>query len=180
MCADGSAVGFDIGIWAGGFRVPALARSSGLAMTVNGRARVDDRMRSVSDRDVYVIGDTAAVCGAWGDQLAMGCRTGGFTAPKAADAVAARLTGRAVDPFRFRYFHECISMGRRHGLVQFLNADGSTKERILTGRTAIVYKNATLNGARVYFDHPGPAFARRRHVSARLASVTNLAERASR
>ena len=25
VCADGSAIGFDVGIWAGGFRVPALA-----------------------------------------------------------------------------------------------------------------------------------------------------------
>lgn len=161
---DGEHLGFDLAFWAGGFGVPALAREAGLAVTATGRARVSDRLQSVSHPDVYVIGDAAAVCGPWGDEFAMGCRTGGFTGPKAADVVAARLTGREADPLRFRYLHECISLGRKQGVVQFLNADGSPKQRILTGRKAIMYKNAVLNGGRSVFRHPGPAFARRRHL----------------
>jgi NADH dehydrogenase FAD-containing subunit len=164
VLANGRSVRFDLAFWAGGFSVPALAREAGLAVTAAGRARVDDRLQSVSHPDVYVIGDAAAVCGSWGDELAMGCRTGGFTGPKVADVVAARLTGRTVGPLRFRYIHECISLGRKHGVVQFLNADGSVKQRILTGRKAITYKNATLNGARMFFRYPGRALARRRHV----------------
>jgi NADH dehydrogenase len=164
ILSNGRSVGFDLGFWAGGFGVPALARDAGLAVTATGRARVDDRLQSVSHPDVYVIGDAAAVCGSWGDEFAMGCRTGGFTGPKVADVVAARLTGREVEPFKFRYIHECISLGRKHGVVQFLNADGSVKQRILTGRKAIMYKNATLNGGRMVFKHSGPALARRRHL----------------
>jgi hypothetical protein len=49
--------------------------------------------------------------------------------------------------------------------VQFLHADGSPKERILTGRKAIAYKNVTLNGARIVFRWPGPVVPRRRHVA---------------
>lgn len=162
--ADGGRVGFDLAFWAGGFGVPALARQAGLAVTATGRARVGDRLQSVSHPDVYVIGDAAAVCGPWGDEFAMGCRTGGFTGPKVADVVAARLTGRDVGPLGFRYLHECISLGRRQGVVQFLHADGSPKQRILTGRKAILYKNATLNGGRGVLRHPGPALARRRRL----------------
>jgi hypothetical protein len=81
-----------------------------------------------------------------------------------ADVIAARLTGRQPGPFRYRYFHECISLGRRHGVVQFLAADETPKERVLTGRAAIAYKNATLNGARLMFRWPGPYPARRRHL----------------
>jgi NADH dehydrogenase FAD-containing subunit len=94
----------------------------------------------------------------------MGCRTGAFTGPGVADVIAARLAGRTPKPFRYRYFHECISLGRKRGLVQFLAADETPHERILTGRRAIAYKNATLNGVQVLFRWPGPYFSRRRHI----------------
>jgi len=176
---QGRRVPFDVGFWAGGFGVPALARASGLAVTAQGRARVDSRMQSVSHPDVYVIGDAAAVAGSWGEEFAMGCRTGGFTGPKVADVVAARLTGRETGPLRFRYIHECISLGRRHGVVQFLDADGAPKPRILTGRKAITYKNAVLNGARLVFGHAGPALARRRHLVDAGTAATPAAARQS-
>lgn len=159
---DGRKVWYDAAVWAGGFRVPDLARDAGLEVDPTGRVRVGSDLRSLSHPDVYVVGDAAAVPGPWGEQLAMGCRTGGLTAPKAADAVVARLTGGATGPFRFRYIHECLSLGRRHGLVQFLAADGTPTERVLTGRAAIAYKNSTLSGARVLMRHPGPVVPRRR------------------
>ena len=161
---DGDHVPFDLCLWAGGFRVPALARDSGLAVNGHDRALVHRNLESVSHPGVFVIGDAAAVSGAWGSELAMGCRTGGFTGPRVADVIAARLTGREPGQFRYRYIHECISLGRRHGLIQFLNADESPKPTILTGRKAIAYKNATLNGAKMLFRHPGPVLTRRRHL----------------
>lgn len=165
VLADGRRVAFDLCVWAGGFTVPTLARKAGLAVNPADRALVDATFRSVTDPDVYVIGDAAAIAGAWGEQLAMGCRTGGFTGPKVADIIAARLTGRDPEPFAYRYIHECISLGRQHGLVQFLNRDETPKDHILTGRTAIMYKNATLNGAKLLFRHSGPMLARRRHLN---------------
>ncbi|GLY67581.1 NAD(P)/FAD-dependent oxidoreductase [Amycolatopsis taiwanensis] len=162
---DGDRIPFDICLWAGGFRVPTLARDSGLAVNGEDRVLVDKTLESVSHPGIYAIGDAAAVPGPWGCELAMGCRTGGFTGPKVADILAARLAGRAPEPFRYRYIHECISLGRKHGLIQFLNADESPKQRILTGRRAIAYKNMTLNGAKILFRHTGPALARRRHLT---------------
>jgi NADH:ubiquinone reductase (H+-translocating) len=40
-----------------------------------------------------------------------------------ADTIAARLTGRDPKLFKYRYFHECISLGSRHGMVQLHNPD---------------------------------------------------------
>ncbi|MCW2549903.1 MAG: dehydrogenase, FAD-containing subunit [Mycobacterium sp.] len=160
----GGELPFDACVWAGGFSVPQLARACGLEVDAAGRARVDANLRSLSHPDIYVIGDAAAVSGPWGSELSMGCRTGGFTGPQVADAIAARLTGREPKPFKFRYFHECISLGRRRGVVQFLNADELPKNRVLTGRAAIAYKNMTLNGAQLLFRHPGPYLARRRRL----------------
>jgi NADH dehydrogenase FAD-containing subunit len=172
VLADGRRVAFELCVWAGGFRVPALARKAGLAVNQADRALVDATFRSVTHPDVYVIGDAAAIAGAWGEQLAMGCRTGGFTGPKVADIIAARLTGRNPQPFAYRYIHECISIGRRHGLVQFLNRDETPKDQILTGRKAIMYKNATLNGAKLLFRHTGPILARRRHLNPTETAAT--------
>ena len=171
LITDGGRVGFDTCVWAGGFSVPALARRSGLAVNDTGRALVDPTLRSLSHPDVYVIGDAAAAAGPWGAQLAMGCRSGGFTGPQVADIVAARLVGREPKPFRYRYFHECISLGRRRGLVQFLAADETPHDRILTGRRAIHYKNMTLRGAQLLFRWPGPYLSRRRHVSPPAAPI---------
>jgi len=166
----GAVVPFDVCVWAGGFTVPYLAASAGLEVTPEGRAVVDGTLRSRSHRDVFVIGDAAAVTGWWGDRLAMGCRSGGFTGPKVADVVAAELTGRhPARPLRFRYFHECISLGRRRGLVQFLHRDERPANLILTGRKAIHYKDATLNGGKFLFRLPGPYLMPRRR---RLAAPT--------
>jgi len=165
LLTDGATIPFDLCVWAGGFRVPALAEASGLATNATGRAVVDSTLQSISHPGVYVIGDAAAVPGAWGDEIAMGCRSGGFTGPKLADILAARLAGQEPRPFAFRYYHECISLGRKQGLVQFLNADESPKNKILTGRKAIAYKNLVLNSAKILFRQPGPFPARRRHLA---------------
>lgn len=163
---DGEQAAADICVWAGGFSVPDLATRAGLEVTHRGRAVVDGSMRSRSHPDVYVIGDAAAIPGSWGSELAMGCRTGGATGPKVADVVSAALTGdRPAGSMRYRYVHECISLGRRRGLVQFLHADESPRDRILTGRLAMLYKNATLRSALLLFAHPGPYVAPRRHLA---------------
>jgi NADH:ubiquinone reductase (H+-translocating) len=168
---DGGNVPFDLCVWAGGFSVSSLAHDSGLAVNAQGRVRVDSTLASISHPDVYAIGDAAAVAGDWGEQLAMGCRTGGFTGPHVADVIAGRLTGQSPRRFTFRYLHECISLGRRRGLVQFLHSDQRPTNRVLTGRAAVLYKNATLNGAHLLFRHPGPYLPRRRHVASPVAEA---------
>ena len=48
--------------------------------------------------------------------------------------LAAQIKGEeTARPFRFRYVMRCISLGRKDGLVQFVGADDSPRERILTG-----------------------------------------------
>jgi NADH dehydrogenase FAD-containing subunit len=164
--SDGPGPSFDLCLWAGGFVVPPLAADAGLAVDARGRVITDRTLRSVSDPAVYAIGDAAAVPGPWGTALAMGCRTGAFTGPTAADAIVARLTDRPAPQFRFRYLHECLSLGRRRAVIQFLHRDGTPTEHTLRGRPAIAYKNTVLDSGRWAAGHPGPYRLRpRRHVS---------------
>lgn len=161
MLAGGRHLPHDLFVWAGGFAVPSLARDAGMEVNAQGRVLVDATMRSRSHPDVYAIGDAAAASGAWGKALAYGCRSGGFTGPYAADAIADRLAGRTPRPFRFRYFHECVSLGRKDAFIQFLRADESPHRYVLTGRPAVWYKNIVLTSAKTLFRRPGPYLPRR-------------------
>ena len=165
-------VPFDVCVWAGGFVVPQLAAEAGLRVDAAGRVVTTSSLHSVSHDDVFAIGDAAAVPGPWGTALAMGCRTGGFTGPIAADAVVARLSGRTAPTFKFRYIHECISLGRQRHVIQFLDKDGTAVSRTLRGRKARLYKNVVLNAGRWTAKHPGPYRpVRRRHVSSSQSPV---------
>jgi NADH dehydrogenase FAD-containing subunit len=168
--ADGRDVAHDICVWAGGFAMPSMARDAGLEVNAQGRVLVDETMRSVSHPEVYAIGDAVAVAGSWGAALAYGCRSGGFTGPYAADAIAARLADKTPSPFTFRYFHECVSLGRKDAVIQFLAADETPHQFVLTGRAAVQYKDIVLGSARWLFRFSGPYGPRRRFVPTRQAS----------
>lgn len=159
---DGTTLRSDLTFWAAGFRPNPLVAASGLAVDDTGRAEVGRTLRSVSHPDVWVVGDAAAVPGPWGSCLAMGCRTGSFTGPAAAEAIAATLGGRRARPLHYRYTHECVSLGRGQGVVQFLRADGRPARSMLTGRAAMAYKNATLRSGLFGLRRPGPFRPRRR------------------
>lgn len=151
---DGEHVGSDFVVWTTGFTVPPLAREAGLAVDDAGRMIVDDTLRSVSHPEVYGVGDAAAVHRADGQELRMACATGLPAAQVAVRAVIARLAGREPKPIRFRYVNQCISLGRRDGLIQFVRADDSPKEAVLTGRLAALYKELIVRGALQAQRHP--------------------------
>ncbi|MFE6306680.1 NAD(P)/FAD-dependent oxidoreductase [Nocardiopsis sp. NPDC057823] len=152
--ADGRLVPADTTVWTAGFRVPELAGAAGLEVTGTGRMVVDEGLRSVSHPEVYGVGDAAAARRSDGRELRMACATGIPGAQHAVRSMAARLAGRPVRPMRFRYFNQCLSLGRRRGLIQFVRADDSPVERILTGRAAAVYKEAMVRGAYLAQRHP--------------------------
>ncbi|HEY0451675.1 NAD(P)/FAD-dependent oxidoreductase [Actinophytocola sp.] len=155
LLAGGEHVAADFVVWTTGFTVPPLAREGGLAVDPAGRMIVDDTMRSVSHPDVYGIGDAAAVRRADGQELRMACATGLPAAQATVRAITARLAGREPTPFRFRYVNQCISLGRRDGLIQFVRGDDSPREAVLTGRFAALYKEIIVRGALQVQRHPG-------------------------
>src|ERR1700754_885641 len=154
VLADGEHVASDFVVWTTGFTVPPLAREAGLAVDGDGRMVVDETMRSVSHPDVYGAGDAAAVHLESGQELRMACATGGPIAQGAVRAVGARQAGREPKRLRFRYVNQCISLGRRNGLIQFVHGDDSPRESVLTGRVAALYKEIVVRGALSIQRHP--------------------------
>ena len=147
VLADGATIEAGLTVWATGFVAPTLARQAGLAVDGNGRILVDDTLRSRSHPEIYAVGDSAAAHRAGGQQLRMSCATGVPTGRCAAAAITARLAGREPSPLRFRYVIQCISLGRRDGLIQFVHSDDSPHKSVLTGRAAARCKELVVRGA---------------------------------
>ncbi|MGW2644171.1 NAD(P)/FAD-dependent oxidoreductase [Streptomyces sp. NPDC001393] len=164
--ADGASVPAAVTVWTTGFAVHPIARATALEVTGAGQIVVDATMRSVSHPDVYAVGDAAMAMGPGKKPLRMSCASGGFTAWQAADAIAARLTGGKVPNVPIRYYNQCISLGRREGLIQYVTADDRAVRAALTGRLAALYKELVCKGAAWSVAHPtlGMPTRRRRVV----------------
>lgn len=140
LTGDGSALPFDICVWATGFGVSPLARQSGLRVNPAGQIVIDARLRSVSHPDIYAVGDAASFAPESGLSLRMACATALPMAVQAADNLSAWLRGKPEQPFGFGYLIRCISLGRRRGLIQFVDADDRPQPRIITGTAGALIK----------------------------------------
>ncbi|WP_033820959.1 NAD(P)/FAD-dependent oxidoreductase [Kitasatospora sp. MBT63] len=132
----------DLVAWAASMEPHPLAATAGLAVTPDGRARVDEYLRSVSHPEVYVIGDAAEVTVPGTGTLRMGCAT----AQPMGLYLGKRLAGRTSAPFAFRYGLQCLSLGRREALVQLIHRDDSMRPTAVRGTLARLTKAAIVNG----------------------------------
>jgi NADH dehydrogenase FAD-containing subunit len=144
---DGRAIPAAVTVWTTGFAVHPIAKATALEVTGSGQIVVEETMRSVSHPDVYAIGDAAMAMGPGEKPLRMSCASGGPTAWQAADAIAARLTGGKLPNMPLRYFNQCISLGRKEGVIQYVTADDRAVRAALTGRIAAGYKELVCKGA---------------------------------
>ncbi|MFD7321410.1 NAD(P)/FAD-dependent oxidoreductase [Streptomyces sp. NPDC059875] len=145
--ADGASIPAAVTVWTTGFAVHPIAQATTLELTDTGQIVVDRTMRSVSHPDVYAVGDAAMAMGPGEKPLRMSCATGTPMAWQAADTIAARLTGGKIPNTPIRYFNQCISLGRKDGLIQYVTADDRAVKGALTGRLAAVYKELICKGA---------------------------------
>lgn len=152
--ADGTVRPSALTVCTTGFRAPGLAGTTSLALADTGQIVVDTTMRSISHPSVYAVGDAALAPGPGGRPLRMSCASGIPTAWQAADAIAARMRGRRVPMFPIRYAAQCISLGRRDGLVQFVTADDRALPMTLTGGFAARLKELICTGAAWAVRHP--------------------------
>jgi NADH dehydrogenase len=97
----------------------------------------------------------------------MSCASGIPMAWRAADALAARLTGRSIPEKTIGYSLQCISLGRRDGLIQFVTPDDRVKSSVVTGRMGARIKEFVCAGAAWSIAHPTVLLpSRRRRITA--------------
>ncbi|GAA2100420.1 NAD(P)/FAD-dependent oxidoreductase [Actinomadura alba] len=137
--AGGELVHSDATLWTSGVRIAPLAADAGIAADGRGRVITDATLRSVSAPQVHAVGDAAAIRQAWGGVHGT-CQSGIPTAAYTADTIVALVRGRRVRPFRFGYFHQPVSLGRRDAVIQFTHPDDTPRRWFLSGRAAVAYK----------------------------------------
>lgn len=165
--ADGRTIPAGVTVWTAGFAVHPIAAATTLAVAETGQIVVDDTMRSVSHPDVYAVGDAAYARGGHGTPLRMSCASGIPTAHLAADAIAARLTGRPVPENKIGYSVQCVSLGRHDAVIQQVTPDDLAKPSAVTGKTAARIKELVCRSAAWSVAHPTMLVpARRRHLVA--------------
>ncbi len=148
----GETVEADLVLWTSGVRVSPLAAKAGLEVDGHGRIITDPQLRSMSDPNVYAVGDSAAVQQGYG--LMHGtCQSGMPTGVHAATSIVRELNGKQPKRFRFGYIHIPVSLGRADAVIQFVRPDETPKRLSLTGRRAVWYKE-TVSSA------PWPSFQR--------------------
>ncbi|MCX5411320.1 NAD(P)/FAD-dependent oxidoreductase [Streptomyces sp. NBC_00059] len=178
--ADGTSLPAAVTLWTTGFAVHPIAEATTLEVGATGQIVVDGTMRSVSHPDVYAIGDAALAQGPGDKPLRMSCASGVPAAWQAADALAARLTAGKTPTTAPRYFNQCISLGRKEGLIQYVTADDRAVRAALTGRLAAAYKELVCKGAAWGVANPLLGLpARRRRIAQDQPRETAPAEAAA-
>lgn len=117
----------------------AIATAAGIATDDRGPILTGTTLRSVSHPQVHAVGDAASARMDFG-QLHGSCQSGLPTAQYTADAIARLVRGKTVKPFRFGYFHQPVSLGRKDAVIEFTKADSTPVGMRLTGRGAVWYE----------------------------------------
>jgi len=136
----GTVVPSDVTVWTASFAVPDLARSSGLPVDTIGRLLVDEQLRAVGHPDILGAGDAVRPPDSVGAHLRMGCAIAMPIGAHAADTALAMLRGGTPAKLDVGFAAQCISIGRKDGVIQLLTrADRPTALRI-TGRPGAYIK----------------------------------------
>jgi len=144
----GSEIAVDLTVWCGGFAAQPLMADSGLPVDPRGLLAVDSTLRSVAHDNVIGAGDAAAIPDfPNGARYRMTCQAGMPSGAHAADTALALLRGEEPKPFDFGYIHQPLSLGRRDGLIQWVDRADRPKEKVLVGRRAAIYKELLTWGA---------------------------------
>ncbi len=125
----------DLSLWAVVSGVPDLVYDSNLRVNDEGRAVVDDFLRSVDDQRIFVVGDCAAVPGA-----RMACATAAPQGAHAADTLIRMVSGREPKRYSMGYVGQAVSLGRHDGVIQMVRRDDSPRDLHISGRSAAFVK----------------------------------------
>jgi NADH dehydrogenase len=141
--ADGTRIAAAISVVATGMEATPLGPGLNLRSGASGRIAVNSQLLAAGTSNVFVIGDLAApplAASGPAQTTRMACATAMPLGAHAGDQVARLIGGEDLKPYRFGYVLQCISLGRRNGVVVFVDADDQPTGRVITGRTAALMK----------------------------------------
>lgn len=141
--ADGRELPGDVTVWTAGFGVPDLAARSGLTTDRVGRLITDETLTSVDNDRIIAAGDAAAPSNL---PLRMSCQAAIPLGAQAANTVLSRIAGAEPKALNQAFTGQCLSLGRRAGLIQIAHLDDRPMPLYVSGRAAASIKEAVCNG----------------------------------
>jgi NADH dehydrogenase FAD-containing subunit len=141
--SDGRELPSAVTIWTAGFGVPDLAARSGLACDRIGRLLTDETLTSVADDRIVAAGDASAPSNL---PLRMSCQAAIPLGAQAANTVLSRIAGTEPAALNQAFTGQCISLGRRAGLIQLAHLDDRAMRLHVAGRVAASVKEAVCKG----------------------------------
>ncbi|KUI29396.1 pyridine nucleotide-disulfide oxidoreductase [Mycobacterium sp. IS-1496] len=141
--SDGRRLSSAVTVWTAGFGVPDLAARSGLATDRIGRLLTDETLTSVDDARIVAAGDASAPSDL---PLRMSCQAAIPLGAQAANTVLSRIAGAEPKVLNQAFTGQCISLGRRAGLIQLAHLDDRVMPLHIGGRVAASIKETVCKG----------------------------------
>jgi NADH dehydrogenase FAD-containing subunit len=135
----------DLCIWTGGFVVSPLAREAGLSVNERDQVLVNPFLHSVSNPEIYAIGDAALPAENPGvSHVRMSAFTAGIMGAHGADCLRAELAGKTPKPLSFAYTAQAIALGQHHAIFFPLSPDDKAIPPYITGRFGAFTREAFI------------------------------------
>ncbi|GAK45698.1 FAD-dependent pyridine nucleotide-disulfide oxidoreductase [Tepidicaulis marinus] len=140
VLGNGARHGFDTLLWCAGFAVPDIARRSGLAVDEAGRVRTNAELQALGHPEILAAGDACAVAGMDGGPYRASCAMAMPMGIQAAENAARLIKGRSPKPHNAAYLFRCISLGRKDGIIQYVDKFDRANSKIKTGKAGARHK----------------------------------------
>ncbi len=140
VTTDAGELPSDVTVVTTGMRAAPFAAASGLTTDAHGRLVTDAALRSVDDSRIIGAGDAAAAPAAVGAHLRMSCAAAFPLGVSAGRTVADVVAGRDPAPLSAGFLVQCLSLGRRRGVLQLVRPDDRPRSHAVTGRAGAAVK----------------------------------------
>ena len=135
--ASGKVIPADLAVWAAGIRAPEFLREiDGLETDRIDRLVVTPTLQTTRDPAIFAFGDCAAAPWRDNEVLPPRAQTAHQQASYLAKAIAARLRGETLKPFRYKDFGSLVSLGHHEtlgNLMGFIRGKGIRLEGFIAG-----------------------------------------------
>jgi NADH:ubiquinone reductase (non-electrogenic) len=139
--ADGSAIPYGLLLWSTGNTATRFAASVDLPRDRQSRLLIDEYFRVKGCEDIYALGDCSVIEGA---PLPATSQVAQQQGKYLASALNRRLTGRPVEPFRYRHLGMLAYVGSNRALADLENFKGSGWATWLFWRSAYLSRIVSL------------------------------------
>ncbi len=117
VLTNGTKINFDFMIFAGGTMIAPCLKETKLSKTAKGQFEVDDYLRSVDDKNIYIVGDAAALKSKKGTPLPPTAQTAIQSGKLAAINILATLKNKKLKPSNLKLKGIAIALGGRYAVI---------------------------------------------------------------